>query len=76
MLMPTDWHMSLLLCLSSMPSSGAAMYCDGYMEFHELCNHFGAASPFHGANHLREPQLPPIYNGNVEVPMSEGFCSI
>ena len=48
MLTPTDWHMSLLMCLRSMLCTREAMYWDEYMEIHGLWNHFGAAPHFMG----------------------------
>lgn len=48
MLAPPDWHMSLLMCLSSMLSSGEAVHCVEYTEFYEHCTHFRAASHLMG----------------------------
>lgn len=57
MLMPTNWHMYLLMCLRSMLYTGKAKYWDEYIGIHGLWNHFEAALPLNGANHLTSLSL-------------------
>lgn len=57
MLMPTDWHMSLLMCLRSILCTREAVYLNEFMGLHGLWNHFGAALPLNGVNHLTSLSL-------------------